>query len=325
MRLFERLARLLDNGRITLPDCDRIILAVDPASVGSDRTVQLTYDPSVSLTEADSLAVEQIAQMVRQTGIHPALLFGRDFPSAEARLHSAIINDPPCPEPSEDPRCGDLTSQVPYDSLNPPSSDFLLIDELLSAPLDNQRADRLRTWIEYRQSEDAVRREAFLAACNRQIESLRGASPLQQKCRTCTYRNKDFDRPVEREHLNDLKCGINPTYAMTGVGECADFTEESSEPRISEPPSPSHRTTELVPGEMQANLGQLLINAIQAIPGVANINVDYYRNPDGWTTSLLVTTESGQTFEHFITPNQLNPVTLQMAISYFEGNIQSHA
>jgi hypothetical protein len=68
-----------------------------------------------------------------------------------------------------------------------------------------------------------------------------------------------------------------------------------------------------------------LINAIQAIPGVANINVDYYRNPDGWTTSLLVTTESGQTFEHFINPNQLNPVTLQMAINYFEGNIRLNA
>jgi hypothetical protein len=274
-----------------------IIHVVDLGSVGRDRTVQLTYDPSVSLAEADGLATEQMTQLT------------------EIQIALCIIDDPLCPEPSDDPRRGDPTIQVPYDSLSPSSADFSLIDELLSAPLDNARADRLQTWIEGRQREEAVRRESFLAVCNRQIESLSGASPLQQKCRTCTYRNKDFDRPVEREHLNDLKCGINPTYAMTGVGECADFTEESSEPRISEPPQ----------GEMQANLGQLLINAIQAIPGVANINVDYYRNPDGWTTSLLVTTESGQTFEHFITPNQLNPVTLQMAINYFEGNIRLNA
>jgi hypothetical protein len=401
MTLYDRLTRLLDSGRMTLPDCDRIIPVRDMGRVGGDRRIEIPCNHSDSFAEAHSLAMAQMAQLT------------------EIQIALCIIDDPLCPEPSEDPRRGDPTIQVPYDSLNPSSADSLLIDELLSAPLDNDRADRLQTWIEGRQREEAVRRESFLAVCNRQIESLSGASPLQQKCRTCTYRNKDFDRPVEREHLNDLKCGINPGYAMTGAGECADFVEEPSTPTlggssVAQPPfdnirvtgncpfrispalkrllSPSstgqyycyrkfsypsgssrsvpltlerhsteinipvectellvdgepsgfyvktisgddwsitgepflpdvHRITELPPSETQVNLGQLLINAIQAMPRVVSGRVEVERFPDGWGYEIRVRTNDHRPLAYRIAPNQFNPVTVIMAIDFFREKI----
>jgi hypothetical protein len=401
MTLYDTLVRLLNSGRITLLDGDRIVPVGDPASVNRDRTIQFPCDDSGSFAEAHSLAMEQMTQLT------------------EIQIALCIIDDPLCPELSDDPRRGDPTIQVPYDSLNPSSADFSLSDELLSAPLDNARADRLQTWIEGRQREEAVRRESFLAVCNRQMESLRGASPLQQKCRTCTYRNKGFDRPVAREHLNDLKCGINPTYAMTGAGECADFVEEPSAPTLGEssvaqPPfdnirvtgncpfrispalkrllSPSstgqyycyrklsypsvsslsvpltleqlsteitipvecielfvdgepsgfyvktisgddwsitgepfwpdvHRITELPPSETQVNLGQLLINAIQAMPRVVSGRVEVERFPDGWGYEIRVRTNDHRPLAYRIAPNQFNPVTVIMAIDFFREKI----
>jgi hypothetical protein len=260
MTLYDTLVRLLDSGRMTLPNCDRIVSAVDPASVNRDRTIQFPCDDSDSFAEAHSLAMEQMAQLT------------------EIQIALCIIDDPLCSEPSEDPRRGDPTIQVPYHSLNPSSADFSLIDELLSAPLDNARADRLRTWIEGRQREEAVRSESFLAVCNRQMESLRGASPLQQKCRTCTYRNKDFDRRVPPGHSRDLKCAINSSYAMTGVGECSDFVEESL-PAKQTPSSP-------------VNLAELLTDTIQAMPEVVDLNVECIETLFGLECRLLITLKS---------------------------------
>jgi hypothetical protein len=315
MTLYDTLARLLDSGRMTPPDCGTIS-AVDPASVNRDRTVQLTDGSSVSFAEADGLAVEQMAQIVQETGVHPALLFGRDFPRVDSTGYSVIIDDPLCPEPSDDPRRGDPTIQVPYDSLNPSSADFSLSDELLSASLDNARADRLQTWIEGRQREEAVRRESFLAVCNRQMESLRGASPLQQKCRTCTYRNKDFDRRVPPEHSRDLKCAINPSYAMTGVGECSDFVADTTSTL-----SVADSLQTLPPGEIHVNLGQLLFNAIQAIPGVVSARVEMERFPDGWGYEIRVRTNDPRPLAYRIVPNEFNPVTVEMAIDFFREKI----
>jgi len=56
--------------------------------------------------------------------------------------------------------------------------------------------------------------------------SATGKLLLQEQCRSCRYRNHDFDGMVEREHLKDLKCGVNPSYAESGVGECGDFEGE---------------------------------------------------------------------------------------------------
>jgi hypothetical protein len=324
MRLTQLVEQMLAQGLITLRDPRRIVPVVDPDSVRSDRTVQIPYSHSDSFAEAHSLAMEQMAQ---SNGLPPDLSFDRGSPRGDSTVYSVIIDDPLCPRLSEGRReeirqfaenagIGDTTlgSQVLHSEDIAATIDGS--NRVIINPVSHGHAETSSP-IRYDNQSHGINHNHFAVNYSR----------LQEKCRTCTYRNKDFDRPVAREHLNDLKCGINPTYAMTGVGECADFTEDTTSPLNApdEPQASRHRISEPPQGEMQANFGQLLINAIQAIPGVANINVDYYRNPDGWTTSLLVTTESGQTFEHFITPNQLNPVTLQMAINYFEGNIWLNA
>jgi hypothetical protein len=401
MRLFERLARLLDNGRITLPDCDRIILAVDPAFVSSDRTAQIPYTHSDSFSEAHSLAMEQMAQLT------------------ELQIDLCIIDDPLCPRLSEGRReeirqfaenagIGDTTlgSQVLHSediAATIDGSNRVIINPVSHGHAGTSSPTR------YDSQNHGINHDHFAVSYPR----------LQQKCRTCTYRNKDFDRPVEREHLNDLKCGINPDYAMSGAGDCIDFVEEPSTPRlrgssVAQPPfdnirvtgncpfrispalkrllSPSstsqyycyrklsypsvsllsappileqlsteitipveciellvdgepsgfyvkkisgddwsitgepflpevHRITELPQSEAQVNLGQLLFNAIQAIPGVVTAHIAMERFPDGWGYDIRVRTNDSRPLIYMIAPGDFNPETMQRAILFFRENI----
>jgi hypothetical protein len=89
---------------------------------------------------------------------------------------------------------------------------------------------------------------------------------LQERCRTCRNRNKDFDRQVARAHLDDLKCAINPSYAKDGVGECADYEAEES----------------VLP------ILQALINRLQAIPSVQRVDLEYQRGFHQWSYGILV-------------------------------------
>jgi hypothetical protein len=140
---------------------------------------------------------------------------------------------------------------------------------------------------------------------------------LQERCRTCINRNKDFDKRVAPAHLEDLKCAINPSYAMSGVGECADFIEDSAP--VSEPIA---ELPQISSGDRSSpSLINLLTDAIRTIPSVRRIDLDGYRSPNGWEYRLKVTKNTGK-FEHFILgPHGLNPDTFPAMVNGITASI----
>jgi hypothetical protein len=140
---------------------------------------------------------------------------------------------------------------------------------------------------------------------------------LQERCRTCINRNKDFDKQVAPEHLKDLKCAINPSYAMSGVGECADFIEDSAP--VSEPIA---ELPQLSSGDRSSpSLINLLTDAIRTIPSVRRVDLDGYRSPNGWEYRLKVTKNTGK-FKHFILgPHGLNPDTFPAMVNGITASI----
>jgi hypothetical protein len=287
---YEIFEQMLAEGLITLPE-----------SLLDDLRIQFPCNHPDSFADAHRFAMERIVQL---TGLPPDLLLDHGSPTGDSTIYSVIVDDPLGSRLSEDRReeirqfaenagIGNtafvsqlLNSEDIAAAIESPNRISISYAENLQSsvisaedpPLDNERADQLRTWIEGRQREEAVRRESFLAVCNRQMESLSGASPLQQKCRTCTYRNKDFDRRVPPEHSRDLKCAINPSYAMTGVGECSDFVEESL---------PAKQTP-----SSSVNLAELFTDTIQAMPEVVNLNVECIETLFGLECRLLITLKS---------------------------------
>jgi hypothetical protein len=246
MTFYDRLVRLLENGRITIPDDDiKIVPAVESACSGDDRTIQIPYDRSHPNHVETMAMLERVTQ---STGISPTLLFDRGSPRGDATVYSVIIDDPLCPQSTQ----------------------------------------------------------------------------LKEQCRTCKYRNKDFDRPVRGEHLRDLKCAINPPYAMSGEGDCSDFVEDAAPPLsvADAPQALRHRITELPPGEIQVNLEQLLINAIRSMPRVAEIKTENWRTLSGWMAWIRVRTYSAQTIEYTIEPNTLTPSALEDIITFFRERVE---
>jgi hypothetical protein len=134
------------------------------------------------------------------------------------------------------------------------------------------------------------------------------SSRFQERCRTCINRNKDFDKRVESEHLKDLKCAINPSYAMSGAGECADFVEDTA-PKIA--PCP----IEPAPDEQVCHLMSLLVAAIQAIPRVARVEVNCYRGVIGWEYRLQVRKIAGTSRQFFIGARSLTPSTFTAMVN----------
>jgi hypothetical protein len=163
---------------------------------------------------------------------------------------------------------------------------------------------------------DYAERVDILAPSDRSRSgAITGGYRLQERCRTCINRNKDFDKQVAPEHLEDLKCAINPSYAMSGVGECADFIEDSAP--VSEPIA---ELPQLSNGD-RPSLINLLTDAIRAIPSVRRIDLDGYRSPNGWEYRLKVTKHPENSQHFIISPHALNPDTFPAMVNGITARI----
>jgi hypothetical protein len=260
MRLTQIVERMLAEGLITLPGSRRVIPVVDPDSVSSDRTAQIPYNHSDSFAEAHSLAMEQMAQL---TGLPPDLSFDRGSPRGDSTVYSVIIDALLCPRLSEGRR-----EEIRQFAENAGIGDTAFVSRLLDSEDIAAMIDGSNRMIinpvshEHAETSSPIRYDNQSHGINHNHFAV-NYSRLQEKCRTCTYRNKDFDRPVEREHLNDLKCGINPDYAISGAGDCIDFVEEPSTPRlrgssVAQPPFDNIRVTGNCPFRISPALKRLL-------------------------------------------------------------------